>query len=154
MSAEVPAVVLAGADGKVLAQNATARRMLGAGRGKPCWEVVGALPGARGLPCRRSCVRGPLASGLEKARHSRFWLDGCRHHLTCVPVDGVMVCTIAAGSGSSPEHWELLTARECDVLRLIARGGTTGSIAGKLRLSESTVRTHIEHALACRVTVG
>lgn len=145
MSTEVPAVVLAGADGEVLSQNAPARRLLGAGRGKPCWKVVGALPGARGLPCQRSCVRDSLASGFEKARHSRFSLDGRSHHLTCVPLDGVMVCMIAPGSGSSPEHWQLLTARERDVLRLIARGGTTASIAEKLALSGSTVRTHIEH---------
>jgi DNA-binding CsgD family transcriptional regulator len=52
---------------------------------------------------------------------------------------------IAPGSGSSPEHWQLLTVRERDVLRLIARGGTTASIAEKLALSGSTVRTHIEH---------
>jgi HD-GYP domain-containing protein (c-di-GMP phosphodiesterase class II)/DNA-binding CsgD family transcriptional regulator len=38
-----------------------------------------------------------------------------------------------------------LTSREVDVLRLLARGETNGSIARRLHLSEKTVRNHVEH---------
>jgi len=39
-----------------------------------------------------------------------------------------------------------LSGREAEVLSLIAGGLTSREIAGRLRLSMSTIRTHIEHA--------
>jgi DNA-binding NarL/FixJ family response regulator len=41
-----------------------------------------------------------------------------------------------------------LTERELEVLRAVATGLTNGEIAGELRLSESTVKTHVGRALA------
>ncbi|HEY7271908.1 MAG TPA: HD domain-containing phosphohydrolase [Actinoplanes sp.] len=38
-----------------------------------------------------------------------------------------------------------LTEREVDVLRLVARGESNGAIAAALRISEKTVRNHVEH---------
>lgn len=37
----------------------------------------------------------------------------------------------------------LLTARECEVLRLVARGGTNGRVAAEFRISTSTVKNHL-----------
>ncbi|GMA19828.1 response regulator transcription factor [Arsenicicoccus piscis] len=41
-----------------------------------------------------------------------------------------------------------LTAREAEVLRVIARGGTNRSAAEHLLVSEATVKTHLVHAYA------
>lgn len=41
-----------------------------------------------------------------------------------------------------------LTARELEVLDLIARGHTNGEIAEALIVSQSTVRRHVEHLFA------
>ncbi|HET9659464.1 MAG TPA: response regulator transcription factor [Thermomicrobiales bacterium] len=43
---------------------------------------------------------------------------------------------------------DALTTRELDVLREVARGYSNQEIAGRLSLSEATVRTHISHILS------
>ena len=43
---------------------------------------------------------------------------------------------------------EVLTEREVEVLRLVARGWSNQSIANELTISEATVRTHVSHILA------
>ncbi|MFI6270469.1 response regulator [Micromonospora zamorensis] len=47
----------------------------------------------------------------------------------------------------SPPDLSPLTARELEVLRLVARGMTNGEIADNLILSEATVKTHINRTM-------
>ncbi|MFO8076363.1 MAG: response regulator [Actinomycetota bacterium] len=51
------------------------------------------------------------------------------------------------GLGREPEG-EALTAREREVLALVAKGSTNRAIARQLHLSEATVKTHLVHAYA------
>jgi NarL family two-component system response regulator LiaR len=47
-----------------------------------------------------------------------------------------------------PRTTDPLTDREVDVLRLLAQGQSNGEIAGTLKVSEGTVRTHVSSILA------
>jgi DNA-binding CsgD family transcriptional regulator len=137
-------VIVTGGDGTVISQNKPARRMLGPGTGKYCWDVVGRLEGARMLPCRRGCVLELFASGIEDSKESEFKLGGERHHLTCTPTNGVVVCMLSPMNGESQRKMESLSPREREILTLLADGETTSTAADRLGVCESTVRTHVE----------
>ncbi len=140
----VPAVVVTNQDGEVISRNLVARRILG---GKPegyCWDVVGQIQGAEGLPCRYGCVMELLSSGLDRARRTEFKVKGRKHHLSCIPVDGSIVCVLTRDANDLPAAWQSLTSREQDVLELLASGKTTSSVAACLGVSESTIRSHVE----------
>lgn len=46
-----------------------------------------------------------------------------------------------------PTHENILSARECDVLKLLAKGETTTAVAQQLRISRTTVNNHVRHIL-------
>jgi DNA-binding CsgD family transcriptional regulator len=144
-TAPIPSLLIATKDGTVVAQNQPARRLMGDGRGRACWNVVGQTPDAEGLPCAQDCVRRNQRNRLDEARHTSVLINGKRHILTCVPVKNTTVCMLSASTIRTAASWQVLTRREVEVLRLLAEGATTIEAANRLDISAATVRTHVEN---------
>ena len=51
-------------------------------------------------------------------------------------------------SGQLPSRFSELTEREVDVLREVVRGASNSEIAERLYISETTVKTHVNHILS------
>jgi DNA-binding NarL/FixJ family response regulator len=85
-----------------------------------------------------------MASGVEESQESQFKLGGQRHHISCTPTNGVMVCMLSTMNGEPQKNLESLSPREREILVLLADGETTSSAADRLGVCESTVRTHVE----------
>jgi DNA-binding NarL/FixJ family response regulator len=90
------------------------------------------------LGCRAAGDEDTAAWELEAAR-------GVFHQLGAVR-DVALVDSLAASPGAAAAHG--LSARELQVLRLVARGATNKSIAAELVLSERTVDRHVSNIFA------
>lgn len=142
-----PVTVISRRDGTVVDQNLRAEQVLGSGEGKRCWEVFGALSKAQDLPCTPGCVGELLDASLDQVKHTIVSSGGQKFDLTCVPIDETAVCILSPRATLKAREWEKPTPREIEVLRLLADGNNTTQIADALKLSNATVRTHVENLL-------
>ena len=126
-------IVVAGGDGRVLAENRPARRMLGPGTGKYCWDFVGQLKDdEEKIPCRDGCVMELLEEGMDCSQQTQFTINGKHNHLSCVPANGIVICMLRSDEGKTPAMMHSLTPREREILRLLAKGETTATAACQL----------------------
>ena len=101
------------------------------------------------LPAIRAGAAGYLLKNVEPAELARAIRAADAGEAMLDPtVASRLVHAIADGAQPRDELAEQLTAREREVLELIARGRSNKRIALELGISEKTVKTHVGHLLA------
>lgn len=98
-------------------------------------ELMLCLPGAPGRTVRLMFFRGP---GLDFSERDRALLALLRPHLLEAYADAEL----------RRRGIPALTARQWDLLRLVAAGCTNSQIARRAGISEATVRKHLENIYA------
>jgi DNA-binding NarL/FixJ family response regulator len=98
----------------------------------------------------RAGARGVLTKDAGREEIARALHQAVAGHMTLAPPLQARLLA-AASPADAPVRTELpdgLTAREGEVLGLIAAGFTNREIADRLVVSEATVKTHINHVFA------
>jgi DNA-binding NarL/FixJ family response regulator len=102
------------------------------------------------LEALRAGARGVLTKDAGREEISRALHQAAAGHMTlAAPLQARLLA--AAAPPQAPVRAELpdgLTAREAEVLGLIAAGFNNREIAGRLVISETTVKTHVNHLFA------
>ena len=82
----------------------------------------------------KECAFEEILQAIAAATQNRFYLS---HQITEIVIKG-----FTAGNDAQSTAFTLLTAREREVLQLIAEGKSTAQIAEVFFLSEKTIETH------------
>ncbi len=101
------------------------------------------------LPALEAGAAGYLLKDVEPAELARAIRTAYAGEALIAPAAAARLLralSSRAGTASPPPH-EQLTAREQDVLELIARGFANKRIALELGISEKTVKAHVGHVL-------
>lgn len=110
-------------------------------------SLVGAQPAlgivAHGGPIDRHAVREALNAGAGAYASSRSLPETMREAITAIADHRRYVDPLADSAGGNT-----ITRRQRQVLQLFADGLSTVQIAGRLGLSDETVRTHAKASLA------
>lgn len=153
------------ADGRILDWNTAAERLTGIQTretlGQPCWEVLAGSDAAGGVVCHPGCSVLRLARECWPVRpfdlHVRL-ADGDTSLAVSTIVlddgaDGLEVVHTLSETSAAPRRATSdagavnLTPRQGEILHLLAQGIRPRQIAGRLTLSETTVRNHIQAIL-------
>jgi DNA-binding CsgD family transcriptional regulator len=126
--------------------------------GRPCWEVLGGLDERGAVICHPGCSAARLAREGWPVRSRRILIRTAegRKLVTMSTIAalnanrgavGLHLFRPTADAGSEPVPESHLTARQHEVLELVAEGGTAKAIATRLGVAEVTVRNHIRAIL-------
>ena len=108
-------------------------------------SVIDALrAGARGY-LTKDAGAAEIRRALEQVTRGQPAIDpAVQQHL----LDVITASPVTPGAEPAPQFPGGLTAREAEVLSLIAQGLSNAEIASRLMLSETTVKSHINHLFA------
>ncbi len=148
---QVTPMLVVNSDGHIIAMNDVARLRVGECVGHLCWDAVGALDERRTPVCQPGCV-GTLAESVGQQCSRVAMVRGAEHILTCTRLGDLTVVQFqdafpVATDGQParlPGGAVLLSARQSEVLHLVAQGNSAPAIAEQLGISSSTVRTHLK----------
>jgi NarL family two-component system response regulator LiaR len=99
------------------------------------------------LPAVRAGAAGYLLKDVQPAELVRAIRIVDRGEALLHPAVAARVLRELAGDGARAERHALLTARELEVLALVARGRANKAIAFELGCAEKTVKTHVGNIL-------
>lgn len=154
------------ADQHIIAWNSEAARVFGyeasAALGALCYRLVGARDPSGRRFCRLGCDviraarKGDVSPTLHLDAQTRDGLPVTVEVSTIILASGDCpgpVIHLCREVGVAPETvitaaTPLLTRREQQVLRALCRGSSTEAMATELRVSDTTIRNHIQHLLA------
>ena len=131
-------------DGTVTAANEYARSILGPCVLRRCCDVVMARDGATVI-CTPDCA--VTRADVENHDRRGVLIRGVLHRLVCTWVAGEAVVILIGPDIEVPDNVRPLSARERDVIGLVASGLSTKQIARRLCIGASTVSTHVSSAL-------
>ena len=125
--------------------------------GRPVWEYVAGGPLQTDREWEQSLARGELSgeAGLVCADGTTVTVQFAGH--TEVATGQRLVLFVALSTSRWGRHSrrdpqtgtpEALSAREREIVRLVAAGQTGPEIADQLHISHATVRTHVRNAMA------
>jgi DNA-binding NarL/FixJ family response regulator len=108
-------------------------------------SVIDALrAGARGY-LTKDASAAEIREALQRVTHGQAAIDpAVQHHL----VSAIATGPATAPAGHAPQLPAGLTQREAEVLTLIAQGLSNIEIADRLVVSETTIKSHINHLFA------
>jgi DNA-binding NarL/FixJ family response regulator len=108
-------------------------------------SVIDALrAGARGY-LTKDAGAGEIHQALQRVLGGQAAIDpAVQHHV----LNAIAASPSATPAQRAPAYPDGLTQREADVLALIAQGLSNTEIAGQLMISETTVKSHINHLFA------
>jgi DNA-binding NarL/FixJ family response regulator len=97
----------------------------------------------------RAGARGYLLKGADRSEIERSIAAAARGEVVFSPAIAERVLSFFAGGGSlEVKPFSALTAREHEVLDLVARGLTNAEVARRLFVSDKTVRNHVSNVFA------
>ncbi|GII79960.1 DNA-binding response regulator [Sphaerisporangium rufum] len=103
--------------------------------------VVGALRGGAAGYLLKDCSPDELVAAVHRVRRGETVLGG--------PAAARLVAGLRRTSPerAEPPGWELLSAREQEVARMVAAGAVNREIAARLFITEGTVKNHVSSVL-------
>ena len=111
-------------------------------------SIQGALrAGALGY-LTKDADRAQIARAVQAAASGQSVLDETVQRKLIAAIGGGSAPSVPSSPAAPPTPPAGLTAREIDVLRLIAAGLSNPEIAKQLFVSEATVKTHVNHVFA------
>lgn len=134
--------------GQVVATNTRAAAWLAEVPSRRCRDVLAATDEQGAPVCSESCITrlaGSATGATSDEERAPRRIRGQLALLHCELVGSEILVVARVRVERSHGRSEQLTTREREILALVAEGLTSAQIAGRLGLSRSTVRTHMEH---------